>query len=67
MKTTGQETPERYAKVVASRDQGAEGENNPAPWGGLDGKKKSSQGRSVFFLTLFIELTRQVEPNFVIQ
>jgi hypothetical protein len=57
MKTAGRETHNRYATVsVASRDHGTEGENNPAQWGGLDGKKKSGHGRSVFFLTPFIEL-----------
>jgi|BogFormECP03_OM3_1039632.scaffolds.fasta_scaffold04724_2 hypothetical protein len=35
-----------------------EGKNNPAQWGGLDGKKNSGQRRSVFSLTPFMELTR---------
>ncbi|MGA9249527.1 MAG: hypothetical protein WBV87_14880, partial [Candidatus Acidiferrales bacterium] len=37
------------------------GHSNPAPWGGLEGKKTSGRRRSVFFLTPFIELIRQVE------
>jgi hypothetical protein len=41
---------------VASRAQGTEGKNNPAQWGGLDGKKDSGQRRSVFSLTPFMEL-----------
>jgi hypothetical protein len=42
----------------AARDHGTEGENNPAQWGGLDGKKNSGRRRSVFSLTPFMELTR---------
>jgi hypothetical protein len=56
MKTAGKENQKRYRTLVASRDQGTEGENNPAQWGGLDGKKKSGHRRSVFSLTPFIEL-----------
>jgi hypothetical protein len=56
MKTTGRENRKRYGVFVASRGQGTEGKNNPAQWGGLDGKKKSGHRRSVFFLTPFIEL-----------
>jgi hypothetical protein len=56
MKTAGRENQKRYTTVVASRDHGTEDENNPAQWGGLDGKKKSGHRRSVFFLTSFIEL-----------
>jgi hypothetical protein len=56
MKTAGRETQKRYETLVASRDHGTEGENNPAQWGGLDGKKKSGHRRSAFFLTPFIEL-----------
>jgi site-specific recombinase XerD len=48
----------RATNVVASRVCGTEGENNLAPSGGLDVKKTSGQGRSVFFLTPFIELIR---------
>ena len=58
MKTAGRENPNRYATVlVAFRVYGTEAENNSAQWGGLDVKKKSGHGRSVFFLTPFIELT----------
>jgi hypothetical protein len=56
MKTAGRENQKRYTNVVASRVYGTEGENNLAPWGGLDVKKTSGHGRSVFFLTPFIEL-----------
>ena len=56
MKTAGKENPKRCLHEAASRDRGAEGNDNPAQWGGLDGKKKSGRGRSVFFLTPFIEL-----------
>ncbi len=58
MKTAGRETQKRYKNRVASRAQGTEGKNNPAQWGGLDGKKNSGQRRSVFSLTPFMELTR---------
>jgi hypothetical protein len=58
MKTAGRETQKRYKNRVASRAQGTEGKNNPAQWGGLDGKKNSGQRRSVFFLTPFMELIR---------
>jgi hypothetical protein len=58
MKTAGRENQERYKNVVASRDQGTEGENNPAQLGGLDVQKNSGHGRSVFSLTPFIELLR---------
>ena len=34
----GRENQERSAIVVTSRVHETEGENNPAPWGGLDGK-----------------------------
>jgi hypothetical protein len=56
MKTAGKENQKRYRTFVASRDQGTEGENNPAQWGGLDGKKNSGHRTSVFSLTPFIEL-----------
>jgi hypothetical protein len=56
MKTAGKENQKRYKTFVATRDQETEGQNNPAQWGGLDGKKKSGHRRSVFFLTPFIEL-----------
>ena len=56
MKTAGRETQKRYKNRVASRAQGTEGKNNPAQWGGLDGKKNSGQRRSVFSLTPFMEL-----------
>jgi hypothetical protein len=58
MKTAGRETQKRYAIFVASRVCGTEGENNPAQWGGLDVKKQSGHGRSIFFLNPFIELVR---------
>jgi hypothetical protein len=54
MKAAGSETQKRYETLVASQDHGAEGENNPAQWGGLEGKKKSGHRRSAFFLTPFI-------------
>jgi len=56
MKTAGKENQTRCANEAASRDHGTEGNNNPAPWRGLDCKKKSSRRRSVFSLTPFIEL-----------
>jgi hypothetical protein len=58
MKTAGKENQTRCANEAASRDHGTEGNNNPAPWRGLDCKKKSSRRRSVFSLTPFIELIR---------
>jgi hypothetical protein len=58
MKTAGRETEKRYKNRVASRAQGTEGKNNPAQWGGLDGKKNSGQRRSVFSLTPFMERIR---------
>jgi hypothetical protein len=48
MKTAGKENQKRYKTFVATRDQETEGQNNPAQWGGLDGKKKSGHRRSVF-------------------
>jgi hypothetical protein len=51
MKTAGRKT--KATNVVASRAHGTEGQNNPAPWGGLDGKKNSDRSRSVFSLTPF--------------
>jgi hypothetical protein len=36
---------------AASRDHGTVGENKPAPWGGLDGKKTWGHGR-IFFSIL---------------
>jgi hypothetical protein len=35
-----------------------EGENNPAQWGGLDGKKTSGHRESVSFLPPFMEITK---------
>jgi hypothetical protein len=72
MKTAGRENQKRYTSVVASRAPGTEGQNKPARWDGLDGKKNSGHRRSVFSLTPFTELTRQVEllpesPSFVLQ
>jgi hypothetical protein len=53
MKTAGKENQKRCLHEAVSRDHGTEGPNNPAPWGGLDSKKKSSGRRSVFFLDSF--------------
>jgi hypothetical protein len=58
MKTAGRENQKRYTSVVATRDHGTESENNPAQWGGLDGKKNSGHRRSVFSLTPFMERIR---------
>jgi hypothetical protein len=63
MKTAGRETQKRYKNRVASRAQGTEGKDNPAQWGGLDGKKNSGQRRSVFSLTPFMELVRTWLPT----
>jgi hypothetical protein len=46
-----------------SRAHGTEDKNNPAQWGGLDGKKNSGQRLSVFSLTPFMELTRTQPPS----
>src|SRR5271170_2952183 len=62
-KTAGKENQKRCVNEAASRDHGTEGQNDPAQRGGLEGKKKSSRRRSVFFSTPFIELIRQV--NFI--
>jgi hypothetical protein len=64
MKTAGRETQKRYKNRVASRAHGPEGQNNPAQWGGLDGKKNSGQSRSVFSLTPFMELIRRWPVGF---
>src|SRR5277367_895594 len=58
MKTAGRENQTRCLNEAASRDHGTEGHSNPAPWGGLEGKKTSGRRRSVFFLTPFIEQIR---------
>ena len=59
MKTAGGENPNRYTTaLVAFRVYGTEAENNSAQSGGLDVENKSGHGRSVFFFTPFIELTR---------
>ncbi|MGB9309189.1 MAG: hypothetical protein WCC15_00655, partial [Candidatus Acidiferrales bacterium] len=63
MKTAGKENPKRCENAAASRDRGTEGYNNPAQWGGLEANKTSGRRRSVFSLTPFIELTRQVKLN----
>jgi hypothetical protein len=64
MKIAGRENQKRYATaLVASRVYGTEGENNPAQSTRLDVKKKSGHGRSVFFLTPFIELIRPSTKN----
>jgi hypothetical protein len=55
MKTAGRENQSRYRNLVASRAHGTEGQNNPAQWGGLDGKKNSGHRGSVFSLTPFME------------
>jgi hypothetical protein len=59
MKTAGRKT--KATNVVASRVCGTEGENNLAPWGGLDGKKNFGHRKSVFSLTPFMELIVQVK------
>src|ERR1700677_424529 len=56
MKTAGRENQKRYRNRVASRAPGTEGQNKPARWGGLDGKKNSGHKRSFFSLTPFMEL-----------
>jgi hypothetical protein len=61
MKNADRENQKRYTSVVASRAPGTEGQNKPAQWGGLDGKKNSGDRRSVFSLTPFMELIRHVE------
>jgi len=38
---------------VASRVYGTEGQNNPAQWGGLEGKKTSGHQERFFFLDNF--------------
>src|SRR5271154_3505256 len=63
MKTAGRENQTRCLNEAASRDHGTEGHSNPAPWGGLEGKKTSGRRRSVFFLTPFIELTRSYDSD----
>jgi hypothetical protein len=50
--------PYRAKNRVASRAHGTEGKNNPAQWGGLDGKKNAGQRRSVFSSTPFMERIR---------
>src|SRR5271169_2977139 len=60
-KTAGRENQKRCVNEAASRDHGTAGQNNPAQRGGLDGKKNSGRRRSLFSLTPFIELTRQVK------
>jgi hypothetical protein len=54
LKTVGREYQKSRRTLVASRDPGTEGENNPAPWGRLDGKKKSGHRKSVFLLDRII-------------
>ena len=49
MKTAARENPKCHTSVVASRAHETEGQNKPAPWGGLDGKKNSGDRRTVFF------------------
>ncbi|MGA7854761.1 MAG: hypothetical protein WCA15_15650 [Candidatus Acidiferrales bacterium] len=63
MKTAGKKDQTRCLHEAASRDHGTEGQNNPAQWGGLERKKKIRPQGSCFYLTPFIELTRQVKVN----
>jgi hypothetical protein len=58
MKAGGRKNHKRCPNEAASQDPGTEGQNNPAPWGGLDGKKQAGRRKAVFFLTPFIELIR---------
>jgi hypothetical protein len=64
MKTAGRENQERYKSLVASRDQGTEGQNNPAQWGGLEGKKTCGHQGRFLFLTTFIGLIRNWAQSF---
>jgi len=48
MKTAGKENQKRCTNEAAPRDQATEGNNNPARWGGLEGKKNPAAGE-VFF------------------
>jgi hypothetical protein len=69
MKTAGKENQTRCANEAASRNHGTEGDNNPAQWGGLEAKKKSSRRKSLFSLTPFIELVRTsiaIQPQLVV-
>ncbi|MGA9482563.1 MAG: hypothetical protein WBV48_11610, partial [Candidatus Acidiferrales bacterium] len=45
-------------RITRESNMWIEVENHPAQWGGLDGKKNSSYGRSIFSLTPFVELNR---------
>jgi hypothetical protein len=56
MKTAAKENQKRWLHQAASRDHGMEGTTILLKRGGLDGKKKSSHRKAVFFLTPFIEL-----------
>ena len=44
------ENQKLYTNHVASRDHGTDGKNNPAQWGGLDGKKNSGHQERCFLL-----------------
>ena len=63
MKTAGKENPKRCENAAASRDQGTEGNDNPAQRGGLEANKTPAAGRGVFSLTPFIELIRHLDRN----
>jgi hypothetical protein len=63
MKTADRENQNRYTSVVATRDHGTQDQNHPAQRGRLDGKKNSGRRRSVFSLTPFMELIRQLPLN----
>jgi hypothetical protein len=53
-----QRKPKALAECISVPSQGTEGQNNPAKWGGLEGKKKIRPQESCFYLTPFIELIR---------
>jgi hypothetical protein len=55
--------PNRCANEAASRDQGTEGQNNPAQRGGLDGKKNPAAGK-LFFLDSFYRTNQALERKF---
>ena len=63
MKTAGKKNPKRCLHEAASRDHGTEGNNNPAQtrWAGR--QEKTPATGKCFFLTPFIEQTRQVNVN----
>jgi hypothetical protein len=48
MKTADRENQKRYGILVAPRDHGTEGDNNPAQWERAGQHEKSRHWRSVF-------------------